>query len=387
MEQSVLDKITTNNWCYYYEGWRNGQKGGFVQKNGIYRFHEMVRNKGGILGDVHKEEDENPIVAIGIVAYWLIFNSRKDTVIRRLTNYRVEIPKDMKEQFDNYTKVRFDQFKAELRDDPNTWDWDWEFEFYTKYIIPHEIKLNNISEALFNYISDSDITLVRAVMNNYIEYLKKIRTEKGYNVSSELPVLRSIDSEDETKNEDLDDYEVNEEEWDDHFDFIFDKKINPKEVKKGIEKVKSEKIKDRRFYYVTYRILKILKWIPMELSESDYLRWINLHFNCGWENNMNQKKAFLFNLEGKVRVLKDLPPSEWEDDLLYSDLGKYYRLLAISLKNAFTVSVINGKPVGDSESFEHLQDRVEFLSGKQEVHGLLLAPPEAYINYCEKNLM
>ena len=118
MEQSVLDKITTNNWCYYYEGWRNGQKGGFVQKNGIYRFHEMVRNKGGILGDVHKEEDENPIVAIGIVAYWLIFNSRKDTVIRRLTNYRVEIPKDMKEQFDNYTKVRFDQFKAELRDDP-----------------------------------------------------------------------------------------------------------------------------------------------------------------------------------------------------------------------------------------------------------------------------
>ena len=380
MEQSVLDKITTNNWCYYYEGWRNGQKGGFVQKNGIYRFHEMVRNKGGILGDVHKEEDENPIVAIGIVAYWLIFNSRKDTVIRRLTNYRVEIPKDMKEQFDNYTKVRFDQFKAELRDDPNTWDWDWEFEFYTKYIIPHEIKLNNISEALFNYISDSDITLVRAVMNNYIEYLKKIRTEKGYNVSSELPVLRSIDSEDETKNEDLDDYEVNEEEWDDHFDFIFDKKINPKEVKKGIEKVKSEKIKDRRFYYVTYRILKILKWIPMELSESDYLRWINLHFNCGWENNMNQKKAFLFNLEGSVKKLDDLHPSEWKDNSIYGILGKHYRLLAISFKNTFTVTIINGKPVADSESFEHLKDRAEFLSGARDYHGALWTPDEAYIN-------
>jgi len=208
MEESVLDKITTSNWCFYYEGWRNGKKGGFVQKQGIYRFHEKIRTKGGNLDDVHDKEEDNPIVAIGIVAYWLIFNSRKDNVIKRLTRYRVEIPKDMKEQFENYTKVRFEQFKIEHRDDPFTWDWDWEYEFYTKYIIPHEIELNKMSEALFDYISDSDIALVKAVMMNYIKYLKKCRADKGYQVSPELLVLRAIDSQDDTKYEDLEDYEV-----------------------------------------------------------------------------------------------------------------------------------------------------------------------------------
>ena len=173
MEQSVLDKITTNNWCYYYEGWRNGKKGGFVQMQGIYRFHEKVRDKTGNLVEVHDKEEENPIVAIGIVAYWLIFNSKKDNVIKRLTSYRTEIPKDITEQFENYTKVRFEQFKNEHRDDPNTWDWDWEYQFYAKVIIPHEIYFNKLSEALFDYISDSDIALVRAVMKNYIKKLIK----------------------------------------------------------------------------------------------------------------------------------------------------------------------------------------------------------------------
>ena len=209
MEQSVLDKITTNNWCYYYEGWRNGKKGGFVQMQGIYRFHEKVRDKTGNLVEVHDKEEENPIVAIGIVAYWLIFNSKKDNVIKRLTSYRTEIPKDITEQFENYTKVRFEQFKNEHRDDPNTWDWDWEYQFYAKVIIPHEIYFNKLSEALFDYISDSDIALVRAVMKNYIKYLKKCRTERGYRVSPELLVLRAVNSQDETKYEDLEDYEVN----------------------------------------------------------------------------------------------------------------------------------------------------------------------------------
>ena len=209
MEKSVLDKITTSNWGYYYEGWRNGKKGGFVQKLGIYRFHEQRRDKDGNLYDVYEKEEDNQIVAMGIVANWLIFNSRKDDAIKRLTFYRVKIPKDIREQFENYTKIRFDQFKNDHRDDPNTWDWDWEYEFYTKYIIPHELKLNKISESLFDYISDSDIETVRTVMKNYIRYLKKLRSEKGYRVNPELLVLRAIKSRDETEQEDLEEFEVN----------------------------------------------------------------------------------------------------------------------------------------------------------------------------------
>lgn len=209
MEERVIDKISANNIRFYYEGWRNGKHGSICQRNGIYRFVEQARGKSGMLDDVKSNEEDNPIVALGIVAYWLQFNSRMDTVIKRLTKYNCEIPKDIREQFDNYTQIRFKQFREEHRDDPNTWDWDWEQEFYAKVIIPHEIAFNKRSEALFDYISDSDIALVRSVMNSYIKYLKKIRTEKGYQVNPELLVLRAIDSGDETKQEDLEEFVVN----------------------------------------------------------------------------------------------------------------------------------------------------------------------------------
>ena len=209
MEESVIGKISANNIRYYYEGWRNGKHGSICQKDGIYRFVEMARGKSGILDDVKRKEEDNPIVAKGIVAYWLQFNSRMDTVIKRLTKYNCEIPKDIREQFENYTQIRFEQFRREHRDDPNTLDWDWEREFYANVIIPHEMAFNKLSEALFDYISDSDIVLVRGVMNSYIKYLKNIRTEKGYQMNPELLVLRAIDSGDETKQEDLEEFEVN----------------------------------------------------------------------------------------------------------------------------------------------------------------------------------
>ena len=209
MGTSVLNKISPNNIRYYYEGWRNGKHGSICQTNGIYRFVEQAYGKSGILDAVNKNEKDNPIVAIGIVAYWLQFNSRMDTVIKRLTKYNCEKPKDIREQFDNYTQIRFIQFRQEHRDDPDTWNWDWEFEFYTKYIIPHEMKLNKISGALFDYITDDDIKLVQSVMRNYIKYLKTVREERGYHVNPELLVLRAIESGDETKQEDLEEFVVN----------------------------------------------------------------------------------------------------------------------------------------------------------------------------------
>lgn len=180
----------------------------------------------------------------------------------------------------------------------------------------------------------------------------------------------------------FDNIEEANEEWDDSLDGIFDEKIKPWEVKKAIDTIPSpEKIKrDRRFYYVGYRILKVIKWIPMETSESNYLRWVNLHFNCGWEKNKNRKKAFLFSLEGKVEKLEHLHPSEWKDNTLYSDFGKHYRLLALSFKNTFTQTIVKGNAVDDSESYEHLKDRAHYLRGAKLYYDQWLVPPEAYIN-------
>lgn len=85
MEESVLNYISPTEMRYYYEGWRNGKHGSICQRNGIYRFVEQAHGKSGILDDVKRNKDDNPIVANGIVAYWLQFNSRMDTVIKRLT--------------------------------------------------------------------------------------------------------------------------------------------------------------------------------------------------------------------------------------------------------------------------------------------------------------
>mgnify|MGYP006872981393 CR=1 FL=1 len=210
MEPSVLNRISANNIGYYYEGWRNGKAGAISQENGIYRFIEQTHGKSGLLQHVHDKTEDNPVVAVGIVAYWLMYKQGKDIVLQRLTKY-THVPETPREMLELYTQERYDQFKKANRDNPDAMDldWDWDFEFYTKYIIPHEMQLNKISEALFDYISDDDIKLVQSVMNNYIKYLKRVRQEKGYQVNPELLVLRSIANEDVFMLEDLEDFEIN----------------------------------------------------------------------------------------------------------------------------------------------------------------------------------
>ena len=464
MEESVLNYISATEMRFYYEGWRNGKHGAICQWDGIYRFVEQARGKSGGLDDVKRNKDDDPIVAIGIVAYWLQFNSRMDTVIKRLTKYRSGIPKDIREQFDNYTKIRFEQFKNEHRDDPDTWDWDWEYQFYAKAIIPHEIGFNKQSEALFDYISDSDIALVRAVMNNYIKYLKKCRSDKGYRVSPELLVLRSIDTLNEYALEDLEDFEINtildrlenegyvkvawveghspeavrlldkgraylkqleegagvidvapidtqqtsseqvsteapsqmthpnddseydqdveDEEWDDTYDYIFDKKVKPWEVKNAMEGIKySTRISKRRFYYVTYRILDVIHYFSDKVTPSEFLRWINLHFNCGWIDDNKHRKQFVFPLEGSSKKLEDQHPSDWDEKTIKGGSGKQHHQLAVTLKNTFTETMVNGIAVDDSESFEHLRDRGQFLRDAYPVgDDQFFIPDNAYIN-------
>lgn len=466
MEDSVIDKISPSNIRYYYEGWRNGKHGSICQTKGIYRFVEMAYGKSGMLDDVNRNEEDNPIVAIGFVAYWLQFNSKMDPVIKRLTKYNCEIPKDIREQFDNYTQIRFEQFRRKHRDDPETWDWDWEREFYANFIIPHEMAFNKLSEALFDYISDSDIELVRSVMNSYIKYLKKIRTEKGYQVNPELLVLRAIDSGDKTKQEDLEEFEVNtilenlerkgcikvywilghkpwsialldkgraylkhleegsdvvktetivtpqqppkentsdippqtpikplvpkgsgqeeieEEEWDDTFDYIFNEKVKPQEIMRALAGiVHPKKISDVRFYYVSCRVLEILNFLTEDALRTDFMRWINIHFKCGWPDDKEHKRRFSFALEGSSKNLENQHPSQWDENTIKGGSGIYHHQLAIKIKNAFTQTIINGEAIDDSNSFDHLIDRGQYLRFATHLRdNVYYIPEEAYIN-------
>ncbi len=176
--------------------------------------------------------------------------------------------------------------------------------------------------------------------------------------------------------------EEDNEEWDSSRDGIFNKKIKPQAVKKAISSVESEKITDRPYYYVAFTILKILKYIPQKTSPRDFLLWVNLHFNCGWSEDPKKKQLY-FRLEGIVKKLSKKHPSEWKDDAdngekYWGNMNIDYYNLAISFKNVFTMA--EGGSVDNSESFEHLRDRVGFLSGAIYAHGLLWAPDDAYIN-------
>lgn len=174
MEQSVLVYISPNNVCFYYEGWRNGKKGAIAQlKHGEFHFVEQVKN-GSFIDDVYPNQPEkNPVVAVGITAYWLQYKRNTNPWLKALTKYENNyIPQDIREQFEEYTVMRFEEFHEIHRDDIRTLHWNWEEEFLTRYIITHEKMLNKQSEKLFDYISDDDIKIIRLLMDEYIAFLQ-----------------------------------------------------------------------------------------------------------------------------------------------------------------------------------------------------------------------
>ena len=207
-KESYFDNIPPVN-IYNYAIWRNGQDGAIVDNNndGVYRFVESRRN--GVGEPIHYDFDINeiPTVAVGILAFWLKYRKNGNRLLEVFAKRLREV-EDFKDLFTWYTELRFNQFKENNKKDPDSWDWDWNYEFYTRYIIPHEIHLNKESEALFDYITDDDISYAKSIMKNYIAYLKKTRSGLGYVVNKELLVLRAFNTGCEFQLEDLEDFEI-----------------------------------------------------------------------------------------------------------------------------------------------------------------------------------
>ena len=207
-QKSSFDNILPIN-IYNYVIWRNGQDGAIIDINNdlIYRFVEAKRYDDGELKDYNYDINDIPIVAVGILAFWLKHRRNGNRLLERFANGTREV-EDFLELFDWFTQIKFDQFKENNKKNPDTWDWDWNYEFYTRYIVPHEMHMNKLAEALFDYISDEDISYARSIMRNYIAYLKKNRSKFGYVMNKELLVLRAFSTGDVFQLEDLEDYEV-----------------------------------------------------------------------------------------------------------------------------------------------------------------------------------
>lgn len=172
-----------------------------------------------------------------------------------------------------------------------------------------------------------------------------------------------------------------ETQWDDTYDYIFNTKVKPQEIKKALAGiVRPKKISEVRFYYVSCRILEILNYLSKDALRTDFMRWINLHFNCGWPDDKKHKRRFSFTLEDSSKNLEKQHPSQWNKNTIKGGSGIYHHQLAISLKNTFTQTMVNGKAVDNSNSFEHLIDRPLFLSGAKLIFDKYHVPTEAYIN-------
>lgn len=175
-----------------------------------------------------------------------------------------------------------------------------------------------------------------------------------------------------------------EKEWNASMDYIFDPKVNAQKVYEAMKSLKSvkgkkydNKIKEKRFYYVFYRICAIINYFSEGTTPSQYLKWVNLHFKHNWPED---KTHLRFQLEGSAKELADHHPSEWGNCMKYGGLGKIHYRLAIDLKNTFTFVVEEKREIKDSELYEHLKDYPQFLSGAKLIYDMWYVPDDAYIN-------
>ena len=171
---SLLDYVEkAANSDYFYDGWANGAIGSISDHTGkcIYRFFKVVYDEKGKIISQTKNDDDAPIVAVGIVAYWLHFRETSN----RLTAVFGPKSKSILEIFRDYTADRLNAYKKVCEQKPSSWRSDLERDFYVHHIIPSERKLIKQSEALFEYITPEDQQLVRDVMKEYLMFLQEVR--------------------------------------------------------------------------------------------------------------------------------------------------------------------------------------------------------------------
>lgn len=191
---SLLDRIPQESYFYYYlRGcWANGKEGTITDSDGhgVYRFFPFIKDANGNRIDAkidHNDYVTNPIVATGIIGYWLHYRKNNDRLASYTTWSKEEERKDTLKIFTEYTEDKLEQYKELERYSPSSWRRDLEKEFYTDFIIRNEEPLNEKTEALMEYITPSDQQQVREVMAEYMLFLQKKR--KDYQQTTNKQIL------------------------------------------------------------------------------------------------------------------------------------------------------------------------------------------------------
>ena len=270
MEKSLLDYIPQRNHDYTYK-WANGAIGSISDRklSLTYRFHIGDMGDKDQLGMVILQKDDDaPIVAAGIVAYWLHFRENPN----RLAAYGT-IHKTISEIFRDYTDDQLTNYRKKQEQVPSSWRSDYEKDFYLHFIIPNERKLNKQSEALFEYITPDDRQVVRDVMKEYILYLQEQRERY-------LPDMQKPKDAKQHKPE----RKVNIDEIGKHIKIGFDKKTYLPILKTLLETSQSDKdlakvallIYDSK-YFLSNDYRTFSKWYR------DYCKHVGCEFHSSYE--------------------------------------------------------------------------------------------------------
>ena len=226
---SLLDYVVqATHTDYVYDSWANGAMGTITDHSGkcIYRFYEAFYDENGKVRMPNKKDEDAPVVAVGLVAYWLHYRKNPN----RLASIFGPDAKSISDIFRDYTADRLRAYKKHYEQSPSSWRSDLERDFYVQHIIPSERRLIKQSEALFEYITPDDRQLVRDVMKEYILYLQNIRN------SYQPPVPKE-----KGKKKDIQVRLVDIEKIGSHFKRDFDKQTHLPTMKLLLEQPNSDK--------------------------------------------------------------------------------------------------------------------------------------------------
>ena len=166
MADSLLHKISVNkNFLQVTDQWSNDALGAIVDIRGNheYRFIDYIVSENTIRNK-YRTDDEKlqcPIVACGIVGYWLKY---KDS-------------QNIKTIFNNYYDLCEKQYEANHENEPDAWERNLQYEFASKHHIREEKHLIKQSEAIYPFLTESDCKTIHHITSNYLKFSRTRRKD------------------------------------------------------------------------------------------------------------------------------------------------------------------------------------------------------------------
>ena len=164
MTNSLLDKISRSAKDGVITKWQNGQVGEIVdlQGNGVYRFIDYETDANGNVWKKHLTEESElscPIVASGIIAYWLRFHKEK----------RIE------DLFEGYYNRCLKAYEQAHEKDADAWSRNLNKEFTCRHHIPAEKRRIEQSKTIFAYLTDSGKEDLQEFASEYLKFVSRKR--------------------------------------------------------------------------------------------------------------------------------------------------------------------------------------------------------------------